>query len=193
MYSTYELISEEGDTLTISFFNDYSIFEVPSRFSYQHVVYLLIDVLYIIGLVLLCRKLSTKTVRIILISLASMCCLIFLGRMFFGWEWSRIYNDGSKTTLLPLELCNMNIFITLIALIINKKFLNNYLYFVSLVGGMILILVFPDCHMITAGRNIFHYMFLFFGLRKKMPKLIGSTAFAYMYFMGSIGAVLAMV
>lgn len=34
---------------------------------------------------------------------------------------------------------------------------------------------------------------LFFGLRKIMPKLIGSTAFAYMYFMGSIGAVLAMV
>lgn len=145
--------------MTISFFNDYSIFEVPSRFSYQHVVYLLIDVLYIIGLVLLCRKLSTKTVRIILISLASICCLIFLGRMFFGWEWSRIYNDGSKTTLLPLELCNMNIFITLIALIINKKFLNNYLYYVSLVGGMIPLLVFPDCHMITAGRNIFHYMF----------------------------------
>jgi hypothetical integral membrane protein (TIGR02206 family) len=79
--------------------------------------------------------------------------------MFFGWEWSRIYNDGSKTTLLPLELCNMNIFITLLALIIDKKFLNNYLYFVSLVGGMIPLLVFPDCHMITAGRNIFHYMF----------------------------------
>ena len=46
--------------------------------------------------------------------------------MFFGWEWSRIYNDGSKTTLLPLELCNMNIFITLLALVIDKKFLNNY-------------------------------------------------------------------
>ena len=107
--------------MILSFFNDYSIFEVPSRFSYQHVVYLLIDVLYIIGLVFLCKKLSKKTVRIILISLASICCLIFLGRMFFGWEWSRIYNDGSKTTLLPLELCNMNIFITLLALIIDKN------------------------------------------------------------------------
>ena len=145
--------------MNLTFINDYSIFEVPSRFSYQHVVYLLIDIIYILGLVFICKKLSTKKVRIILITMASVCCLIFMGRMFFGWEWSRIYMDGSKTTLLPFELCNMNIFITLIALLINKKFLNNYLYFVSLLGGIIPLLVFPDCHMITAGRNIFHYMF----------------------------------
>lgn len=145
--------------MLFAFDNDYSIFEVPYRFSYQHVFYLLIDILYILGLVFLCRKLSQKTTRIILIALASFCCLIFIGRMFFGWEEARIYNDGSKTTLLPFELCNMNIFITLIALLINKKFLNNYLYFISLLGGIIPLFVFPDCHMITAGRNIFHYMF----------------------------------
>lgn len=45
--------------------------------------------------------------------------------MFFGWEYSRIFNTGSKVTLLPIELCNINIIITLIALVINKKFLNN--------------------------------------------------------------------
>lgn len=145
--------------MILDFINTYSIFEVPSRFSYQHVVYLLIDIIYIIGLIFLCKKLSVKSTRIILISLSGVCCLIFLGRMFFGWEGSRIFDNGSKTTLLPFELCNMNIFITLLALIINKKFLNNYLYFVSLVGGIIPLLVFPDCHMITAGRNIFHYMF----------------------------------
>ena len=143
----------------LGFLNDYSIFEVPSRFSYQHVVYLIIDILYIISLVFICKKCSEKTVRKILITLSAVCCLIFIGRMFFGWEWARIYMDGSKTTLLPFELCNMNIFITLVALIINKNFLNNYLYFVSLVGGIIPLLIFPDCHMIKEGRNIFHYMF----------------------------------
>lgn len=34
---------------------------------------------------------------------------------------------------------------------------------------------------------------LFFGLRNKMNKFFRSTTFAYMYFMGSLGAVLAMV
>lgn len=143
----------------LTFFNEYSIFEVPSRFSYQHTLFLLIDILYIVGLVFLCRRLSKEKTRIILIILSIVCCLIFVGRMFFGWEGSRIYESGSKTSLLPFELCNMNIFITLIALIINKKFLNNYLYFVSMLGGVIPLLVFPDCHMITEGRNIFHYMF----------------------------------
>lgn len=40
--------------------------------------------------------------------------------------------------------------------------------------------------------NVFLYP-LFFGLRNKMNKLFKSTTFAYMYFMGSIGALLAMV
>ena len=101
--------------MILDFINTYSIFEVPSRFSYQHVVYLLIDIIYIIGLIFLCKKLSVKSTRIILISLSGVCCLIFLGRMFFGWEGSRIFDNGSKTTLLPFELCNMNIFITLLA------------------------------------------------------------------------------
>lgn len=148
-----------GDNVILTFINNYNIFEVPSRFSYQHVVYLLVDILYIIGLIFLLRKKDQKVIRTVLIILSSICCLIFMGRMFFGWEGSRIFEKGSKTTLLPLELCNINIFITLIALIVNKKFLNNYLYFVSLVGGIIPLLVFPDVHMITSGRNIFHYMF----------------------------------
>ena len=143
----------------LTFFNEYPLYEVPSRFSYQHVLFLLFDIVYIIGLIFICKKLLKNKTRLFLIILSSICCLIFVGRMFFGWEGSRIYENGSKTSLLPLELCNMNIFITLIALIINKKFLNNYLYFVSMLGGLIPLLIFPDCHMITEGRNIFHYMF----------------------------------
>jgi uncharacterized membrane protein YwaF len=97
-----------------------------------------------------------KTVFLILIGLSM---LIFAGRMFFGWEGSRIYNGGSKVTLLPLELCNINIIVTFVALLINKKTLNSYLYFNALIGALLSLLVFPDCHMITNGNTLFHYMF----------------------------------
>lgn len=80
----------------------------------------------------------------------------------FGWEESRIFHQGQKETLLPLELCNINIIVSLVALLINKKFLNNYMYYVTMIGGMIPLLVFPDCHMITNGNTLFHYMFLDF-------------------------------
>ncbi|HAR57320.1 MAG TPA: hypothetical protein DCR62_01005 [Acholeplasmatales bacterium] len=148
--------------MIISFFNSYRIYEVPNRFSYQHILLLLIDVIYIFLLIFLLRKKSNQLKRKILLGLTIACCLIFAGRMFFGWEQSRIFNNGSKVTLLPIELCNINIIITLIALVINKKFLNNYMYYVTMIGGLIPLLVFPDCHMITQGNNLFHYMFLDF-------------------------------
>ena len=111
--------------MIISFFNSYRIYEVPNRFSYQHILLLLIDVIYIFLLIFLLRKKSNQLKRKILLGLTIACCLIFAGRMFFGWEQSRIFNNGSKVTLLPIELCNINIIITLIALVINKKFFNN--------------------------------------------------------------------
>ena len=143
----------------LSIFNDYKIYEVPNRFSYQHLLLIFIDIIYIFSMIYFLRNKSKKTQKIVLLSLNIACALIFAGRMFFGWEGSRIYNEGSKTSLLPFELCNLNIFISLIALIIDKKFLNNYLYFVSMIGALVPLLVFPDIHMITNGNNLFHYMF----------------------------------
>lgn len=132
---------------------------MPSRFSYQHVLLLLIDAIIFFLVIFLLRKKSQKFQRNFLIILNIICAIIFAGRMFFGWEGARIYNEGTKSSLLPLELCNINIYISLIALISNKKFLNNYMYLVTMVGGMIPLIVFPDCHMITNGNNLFHYMF----------------------------------
>lgn len=143
----------------LTFFNRYKIYEVPSRFSYQHILLLLIVVIYILLMCFLLKNKSHKTQKIILLSINIACAVIFALRMFFGWEGSRIYNSGSKTSLLPLELCNLNIFVMLAAIITEKKFLSNYLYFVSLVGGLIPLLIFPDIHMITNGNNLFHYMF----------------------------------
>lgn len=145
--------------MIFSFFNDYKIYEVPNRFSYQHILLLLISAIYIILVIFILKKKSYKTQKIFLVTINICCIIIFSLRMFFGWEGSRIYNDGNKTTLLPFELCNLNIFITLIALLTNKKYLNNYLYYVSLIGGLIPLFVFPDIHMITHGNNLFHYMF----------------------------------
>lgn len=145
-----------------SFFNGYKLYEVPNRFSYQHVLLLLLTGICIFLIIYFLRKASHKTQRIFLIVIISVCMVIYAGRMFFGWEDSRIYNDGSKTTLLPLELCNINILVAFAALLLNKKFLNNYMYYVTLLGGLIPLIVFPDCHMITNGNNLFHYMFLDF-------------------------------
>lgn len=108
--------------MIISFFNSYRIYEVPNQ--------LFIPTYFIIThrrhlyffTYLFVRKKSNQLKRKILLGLTIACCLIFAGRMFFGWEQSRIFNNGSKVTLLPIELCNINIIITLIALVINKKF-----------------------------------------------------------------------
>ncbi len=148
--------------MIVSFFNSYKIYEVPNRFSYQHILLLLLDIVYITLLIFLFKKKSHTTKKYILLALTIACCVIFAGRMFFGWEESRIFNDGSKTTLLPFELCNINIIITLVAILIDKKFLNNYTYYITMLGASIPLLVFPDCHMITQGNNLFHYMFLDF-------------------------------
>ena len=138
-------------------FNDAPIYVVPYLFSYQHILLLLISVAYIICLCLILRKRTYKTQRIVFITIMSICCVIFFCRMFFGFEHARIWNEGSKTTLLPLELCNLNIIITLIGVIINKKFLNNYLYFVSVLGAIVSLTIFPQVHM---NLNLFtEYMF----------------------------------
>ncbi len=142
-----------------TFFNNYKIYEVPNRFSYQHVLLLIFAAVYIFLIVFLLRKASFKTQKSVLLGINIACIIIFSLRMFLGWDGSRIYQDGSKTSLLPFELCNLNIFVTFLAIIINRKLLNNYLYFVSLIGGMIPLLIFPDIHMITNGNNLFHYMF----------------------------------
>ena len=97
--------------MIVSFFNSYKIYEVPNRFSYQHILLLLLDIVYITLLIFLFKKKSHTTKKYILLALTIACCVIFAGRMFFGWEESRIFNDGSKTTLLPFELCNINIII----------------------------------------------------------------------------------
>lgn len=135
------------------------IYGVPYRFSYQHILLLLISISYILALSMILRQKSFNSQRLVLLFLIIISSLIFVGRMYFGWEGARIYNKGSKTTLLPLELCNINIFITLIALLINNKRLNNYLYYVSLLGASISLIIFPDCHM-WPDKTIFHYMFL---------------------------------
>lgn len=143
-----------------SFFNKYKIYEVPNLFSYQHVLLLLINIVYIILLCLILKNKSRKTQTITLVIINALCVLLFVGRMFFGWESSRIYNHGSKVTLLPLEFCNINIFITLITIITKSKFLQQYLYFASMLGALIPLIIFPECHMITNGNNLFHYMFV---------------------------------
>jgi uncharacterized membrane protein YwaF len=143
----------------LSIFNGYHVYEVPYRFSYQHLLLLLLDILYILMLIHILKKKSHGFQKTVFLSLIGLSLLIFAGRMFFGWEWSRIYNRGSKVTLLPLELCNINIVVSFIAIIINKKTLNSYLYFNVLTGALMSLLVFPDIHMISNGNTLFHYMF----------------------------------
>ena len=147
--------------------NSYPIYEVPNRFSWQHITFLMIDVIFIITFLFILKNKGRKTQSIALYVLSIINVILFSGRIFFGWENARIYNSGEKTTLLPLELCNLNIYITLLTLLLNsktkenpiKRVLNNYMYFVCLIASSIPLIVFPDCHMITSGRNIFHYMF----------------------------------
>lgn len=144
----------------LTFLNDYKIYEVPNRFSYQHILLLLMDIIYILMISLLLKNKSKKTQKIYFLVVNFLCIGLFVGRMFFGWENARIYNQGSKTTLLPLELCNLNIFVSTFTILLNKKTLYNYSYYISMIGGLIPLIVFPDCHMITNGNNLFHYMFI---------------------------------
>lgn len=146
----------------LAFFNNYPIYTVPNRFSYQHILLLLLDAIIFFIIIYFFRKKDKKVKRNILIIINIICIIIFAGRMFFGWEGSRLTGDGTKNTLLPLELCNINIIVSLVALIVNKRFMNNYMYFVTMIAACIPLLVFPDCHMITNGNTLFHYMFLDF-------------------------------
>ena len=147
--------------------NSFHIYEVPNRFSWQHIIFLMVDVILILILLSVFKNKNRKTQIIALSVLALINVIIFSGRVFFGWESARIYNDGIKTSLLPLELCNLNIYLACFTLILNwfkqdariTKLMNNYMYFVCMIASAIPLLVFPDCHMITNGLNIFHYMF----------------------------------
>jgi hypothetical integral membrane protein (TIGR02206 family) len=145
--------------MILTFFNSYKIYEVPSRFSYQHCLLMMFSLLYIVAIAFLFRYKSKEKQTILMISLSVCMALVFFGRLFFGWEGARIGASGSKTSILPLELCNINIYVTLLACITKKKSLFSYLYFVSLFGALIPLIIFPDCHMIVNGRNLFHYMF----------------------------------
>lgn len=137
--------------------NTYPIYTVPFVFAYQHILLLAIMAGYVTLMCFVMRRRTKKTQRLTMIIIMSACCVIFAGRMLFGFEGARIYNRGSKTTLLPFELCNLNIVVTLVAVVADKKWLSCYLFYISMVGALFSLTVFPPVHMYP--KTLLDYMF----------------------------------
>ncbi len=121
---------------------------VIKAFNYVFWLLILLCILAIIGLYFLLRKRSEKT-KIIVLSSISVFNIIFFfiykiwlsnDQEFLLIEELEKFNWWSE---LPLQLCNISMFMIPIGLIFKKDFLKSYVFFISTLGAF-MAMCFPE-------------------------------------------------
>ena len=103
-------------------------------FSSAHIVVLILSAITIFCIIQLYHKQTTLGRRIIKMTIAALLVMLYFSR----WIWCAIFADFSffMTMLLPLHLCSVSAMIGSVAVFSNNRLLKEFLYGISLPGGM---------------------------------------------------------
>lgn len=121
-----------------------------------HVFVLLFVVAFCIVFPLSIKKLSSKSKDKILLLLAIFNIMLYFIKIAFIYKkpWFDIFDD------LPLDICGINLFICLFAIIFKKEYLYNYLYFIGSLGGAAALLMpngpFLNCNLFEPVTFIYY-------------------------------------
>ena len=155
------------------YYNEISKDVVFYNFDLSHVIALIIVVLTIVILLKLFSKMKQENARIVLKILAVVLVVVELSHTY--WLYKCGVRDWFK--LLPLHICALNIFFVPLAVFTRKKFLCEYIYAFSIVGGIFGLTLpsgvsgsYPIIHYQSIQTFIYHGLLIFIPLAQIVIK-----------------------
>ena len=134
------------------------VLKISHLFSWQHFLILAITAGYTIGLYVVLKKCTQKVQFRVLFALSIVSVLLF------AWRWRVLFtgqelSPGEYGGLLPLELCNIGAFVLPFTVLLKKRFLFVFSFFLNLLGALLAFIMIPDA---LHQRFFFHPQFLDF-------------------------------